>query len=353
MRVLLVIAVASFSYAQQDQYERARQMLIAGKAADAAKIYRELSRAQPDNADLLLNLTIAEYKAGDFRESADTAAAALKLKPDLLPARLFLGASYLELGSYAEAVEPLTLAVNGTPGDRNARLMLAEALLGAGRPAEAVERFRAAAEVLPDNPRVWAGLARAYEKTGDKELAQKAWSRLMALPPSVESHVRDAERNNAALRWRDASKEWREALNMAPNSGKLRLGLAWSEFRSRNYESAIATLAPMLPAFPSAEVQFLYGASLLNLQKPAEALPYIKAALKLDPKFLPARAAMGQALLQTGNPEQAIPLLKDALGIDQDGSTHFQLFRAYQLTHREDDAKQALADYRRIRASAH
>jgi predicted Zn-dependent protease len=321
MRVLLsLLLAASFSAAQDSESDRARQLLISGKAADAAKIYRDLSRAQPGNPDLLLNLSIAEYKAGNFQASADSAAAALKLAPDLLPARLFLGASYLELGSYAEAVDPLNSVVTRNPRDRNARLMLAEALLGAGRPADAIDHFRASTEALPENPRVWSGLARAYEAT---------------------------------LRWREASNQWKEALKLTPKDTKIRVGLAWAEFRSRDYESAIATLTPMLSSTPTAEVQFLYGASLLNLQKPTEALPYIETALTLDAKFLPARAAMGQALLQTGKADKAIPLLKDALSIDHDGSTHFQLFRAYQLTNREDEAKQALAAYQRLRASAH
>ena len=76
-----------------------------------------------------------------------------------------------------------------------------------------------------------------------------------------------------------------------------------------------------------------------------------RARLPRTPDLLPARAALGQALLQTGKAEEAIPLLEGAISADQDGSVHFQLFRAYQLTHRETEARQALADYQRFRAS--
>ena len=48
---------------------------------------------------------------------------------------------------------------------------------------------------------------------------------------------------------------------------------------------------------------------------------------------------------------EAIPLLEGAISVDQDGSVHFQLFRAYQLTHREADARRAFAEYQRFRAS--
>jgi predicted Zn-dependent protease len=112
----------------------------------------------------------------------------------------------------------------------------------------------------------------------------------------------------------------------------------------------MATLKPLLTS-ESADVQFLYGASLLNVQQPVEAIPYLRAAVARDARLLPARAALGQGLLQTGKAEEAIALLEGAVSVDRDGSIHFQLYRAYRLTHREAEARQALAAYQRLRAS--
>jgi predicted Zn-dependent protease len=128
------------------------------------------------------------------------------------------------------------------------------------------------------------------------------------------------------------------------------MGLGEALFRSRDYEAAMATLKPLLNS-SSAEAQFLYGASLLNLQQPVEAIPYLREAIARDARLPAARAALGQALLQTGKSGEAIPLLEGALSADEDGSTHFQLFRAYQLTHRDADARRALAEFQRFRAS--
>ena len=63
------------------------------------------------------------------------------------------------------------------------------------------------------------------------------------------------------------------------------------------------------------------------------------------------RPQWARALLQTGKAEQAIPLLEKSLAVDQDGSIHFQLFRAYQLTSRNAQAQQAHAEYERLRKS--
>jgi tetratricopeptide (TPR) repeat protein len=350
MRFTGLLLTACCLIAQTADYERARQLLTSGHPAEAAAIYRELSRAHPEDSDALLNLSIAEYKAGNFREAAASAAAALKLNPDLQPAHLFLGASYLELGEFTSAIDPLQRVVAANPGERNGRLMLGEALLGAGQMEAAAEHLNAAAELLPANSRVWYGLGRTYEALGRKNDAAKAWDRLTSLPPSLESHLHAAEVHNAQQRWREAAVESSEALKLAPRNQTVRIGLAWSLFRSRDYEGAIAALKPLLSS-EKADVQFLYGASLLNLQQPVEAIPYLRTAIARDAHLLSARAALGQALLQTGDPEKAIGLLADSISLDQDGSIHFQLFRAYQLTNRKAEAQRALADYQRLRAS--
>jgi predicted Zn-dependent protease len=128
------------------------------------------------------------------------------------------------------------------------------------------------------------------------------------------------------------------------------VGLAWSQFRSRDHEGALITLKPLLGG-EGAEMAFLYGASLVNLQRPAEAIVFLKDAIAKDPRMLPARAALGQALLQTGKAAEAIPLLREAVAGDEDGSVHFQLFRAYQITGRSAEAREALEGYQRLRAA--
>jgi tetratricopeptide (TPR) repeat protein len=352
MRAIALLLLVAYSVVAQDaEYTRARDLLAAGHASEAAAIYQELAQKDPDNPGLLLNLAIAEYKAARFPEAAASASAAIKLAPDLAPAHLFLGASLLELGEFSGAIDSLTRVVSANPRERNGQLMLAEALLGAHQAAEAIAHFELAAGMLPSNPRVWSGLGKAAEAAGHKELAQSAWKKLMELPPSLESHIHAAELNGAALRWREAAAEWSAALKFAPASHRVRTGLAWAQFRSRDYDAVMATLKPVQQETQVAEVEFLYGASLLNLQKPEAAIAYLKTALVRDPDFLPARAALGQALLQTGQVEDSIPLLKESLPVDQDGTTHFQLFRAYQLCGRSAEAKQAFAAYRRLRES--
>jgi len=430
--------------------EKARQLIAGGHPEQALPIYDQLVHAFPSNPDLLLNFAIAEFSAEHYRGAAEHALAALKLKPDLAPANLFLGASYLKLTEYSTAVDPLRKAVAAIPGDRNARLMLAEALAGSRQFQEALGPFQTAAELLPESPRVWyglgqtydalaevacrklqsefpdssywltiaadsylkqrrfgsafaayrealargplipgihAGLARVYRETGHAqwaaredtlehgiaplretasgpaalyavcrsypELARQSYDRLDFLPSSLEGHLHRAKVLDAEGQHREAALEWREALKLVPADHSLLLGLAQSLYDGRDYEAVLPVAAEVLKQnSDSALANFLSGASLVSLERPEAAVSYLEAAARHDPQLrAPSNAALGQALLSSGKPEQAVPYLKSAIAGDKDGSSVFQLFRAYQLLGNRALSAQALAEYQSFRKS--
>jgi tetratricopeptide (TPR) repeat protein len=331
-------------------------LVIAGKPEEAIPIYQGLVRALPNKPELLMDLCIAEFKAKRYKDAIQQAEAALKLQPDLPSASLFLGASYVELGKNAAAIQPLKKVLEAQPNERNARLMLAQALLGAQRYEEAAEQFRKLSEVIPDSPKVWFGLGESYdrlvqsapsEREQYRELARQSYDRLAQLPRSREAYIHTAELRAESGEWVDAAKQWREALKLAPDDGRIRTGLVWALYRSRDYEAALELIDSMQKDNgDSAELNFLSGACWLNLQQPEKSIPYLEKAIEADRHLLPAHAGLGQALLQTGKAKEAIPHLQAGLSIDEDGSGHFQLFRAYEITGETEAAKQALSDYK-------
>jgi len=334
---------------------RARDLVIAGKPEQAAAIYQELVRKFPTNPELRVDLCVAQYKAGRYQASAEAAKEALKLRPELPAANLFLGASYLQLGEFESAIPPLQKALQQQPADRNARLALAESLSGARRYDEAVEQFQKLSEIIPNSPTVWYGLGQCYEKLSERadapsehyrELAQQAYNRLEYLPGSPESYIHAAEVREKSSEWVEAAKQWREALALAPHDNRARAGLAWALYRARDYAPALELIQEMRKdGLDSAVLNFLTGGCWLNLQQPEKSVPYLEKAIAADSGFLPAKAALGQALLQTGKASEAIPLLRAALSVDEDGTVHFQLYRAYATAGEAEAAKQALMDY--------
>ena len=475
MKPVLLLLAASVLWAQPEdtaaKSKRARELVVAGKVEEAIPIYQGLLREHPDDAAILVSLSITEFKAKRYRDAATHAAAALGLQPDSLAANLFLGSSYEELGEHSLALPPLEKVLAAQPQERNARLMLAEALLNLERYEEAAAQFQKASELAPENSKVWYGLGRAfdalsenafrqlenagpesqywhalvadqylrqrrygnaftqyrlalevhdtlrgvhaglatvYERTGHPawagietqrelqtgpdcnkeglpcdfaerrfreiiqfarpattpetlywvykayaEMAHRAYAHLSQLPPSLEAHLHSAKTSDDQGLPREAAAEWREALQLQPGDRRIETALAWSLFRAHEFSSALPILVELLQkGSDSRELNFLCGATLVNLDEPEKAIPPLEAAIRLDDKFLPAHAALGRALLQTGKPERAIPHLQTALSGDEDATVHFELLRAYQLAGQPERAAQAKIEYQKALRAA-
>lgn len=344
--LLLVPRCPAQSSGVNEQLRQAGSLVAAGKLEEAIRIYSELVRRMPARASLRVNLAIAQYRAGLYQDAADSALRAVQLDPELAPGHLFLGASLLALDQPGPAAESLARALAANPSDRNGRMMLAEAKLALGAFVEASRHFEALSTGLAGNPRVWYGLAKSYQGLGKAGLAAAAAEKLRALPASVQSHQFAAEdldrRGTHAL----AAREWREAVQLAPDDPRIKTKLVWSLYRARDYEAALPLIEELRKRTPeSAELNFLHGATLLNQGLPREAIPYLETAVRLRPGLLPNRAALGQALLQSGQVQRAIPHLEAALAADEDGSSYYQLARAYRAAGMREQAQKALEGY--------
>jgi predicted Zn-dependent protease len=116
----------------------------------------------PNEAGLLMNLGMALAMGGNEAEAVKPLERAVALKPELIPAQLFLGSSYLALDRAADAIAPLQRVIASRAGDIESRRMIAQAYVETGRPADAVPHLRAVTEVSPRAPAGWYALGHAY-----------------------------------------------------------------------------------------------------------------------------------------------------------------------------------------------
>jgi predicted Zn-dependent protease len=154
------------------QSQRGKELMAAGRYAEAVPVYRDLVAALPGNPGLLLNLGMALHLSGADEEAITPLAAAVELQPALLPASLFLGASNLRLGRVAAAIAPLQKVVRLDPSHREARSMLAEALVATEDYAAAEPHLRRLARSAPADPAAWFNLGNAYEELAGQAAAE-------------------------------------------------------------------------------------------------------------------------------------------------------------------------------------
>jgi tetratricopeptide (TPR) repeat protein len=171
---LLVVALAPQS---EDLVRRSQAAVAAmqkGSFDEAARMYQELVRAVPGDAGLLMNLGMALAMGGREAEAIGPLERAIKLKPALVPAQLFLGSSYLALGEAGKAVPPLKRAVAAEPSNLEYRRLLARAYVETDRPLDAVGELRAITDLSPKLPAAWYALFHGYNDVAQEAIASFA-----------------------------------------------------------------------------------------------------------------------------------------------------------------------------------
>jgi tetratricopeptide (TPR) repeat protein len=206
--------------------------------------------------------------------------------------------------------------------------------------------LQAATVALSDNA---SAEALFWQAKAANELALQAFFRLGQLPPSVEVHQLKAEIARNRNQHLESVKEWRAALELAPGNPRLKHELTVSLFLAQNYADALREAEALLDRNArSPELNFIAGTSLLRLEQPEKSIPYLRAALAADPKLTAAEASLGLALSRLDRNAEAVSHLEKALDLDDDGSLHYQLARAYQAAGDVEKARVAMAQYQDI-----
>jgi tetratricopeptide (TPR) repeat protein len=189
----------------------------------------------------------------------------------------------------------------------------------------------------------WA--TRAYN-----QLAIEAFDRLGQLPDSVEIHALKAQILHGHSQDAEAAAEWRAALALAPGDARLENELATALFLAHRYDEVMPLLQKLLVQRSDApDLNFMMGESLWRIQQPEKAVPYLMSALKNEPNLLPAHAALGMVDALLNKNAEAVPHLEKAISLDDDGSLHYSLARAYQAAGNSEQAKKMMQESQQIR----
>lgn len=310
-----------------------------GKAYEAlaTQTFSRLSKNAPQSPYMAVLLADSRLQRQQYRSAFFFYRQAQKQLPDLPAIHAGLARVYESTGhpDWAAAERKLE------PAATNCRGLTAECRFLSGDLLSATKAGRAlsasSAELF------WA--TKAYN-----QLAIVAFDHLGQMPDSVEIHELKAEILRGHGQDEQAAGEWRAALALAPDDPHLETGLATSLVLAHHYDEAMPLLQKLLARQATApDLNFMMGESLWRTQQPQKALPYLTAALKVDPELLPAQAALGMAYAMLNQNAEAIPHLEKAIRLDDDGSLHYSLARACQAAGETEEAKKAMQEYLQIK----
>jgi len=180
---------------------------------------------------------------------------------------------------------------------------------------DAVHWLRVALSTDSANVDVLYSLGRCLYTQNHFDQAQLAFERVLALHPV---HLKAEENLGLTL---DAENQPQKA------EAALRLAAKWAEERDLH------------DPWPYLDL----GTFLLDQQRAAESLPFLKRAAGLAPDLAAAREKLGHALVETGDAKAGVVELEAAARLDpKNPRVHFELGQAYRST---GDAMKAQAEF--------
>jgi tetratricopeptide (TPR) repeat protein len=181
------------------------------------------------------------------------------------------------------------------------------------------------------------------------ELGAEAFDRLGKLPESIQIHAFRAQALRGHNRNLEAVAEWQAALKLAPEDAKVKRELAAAVFDAQDYPAAVPLLDEALRLEPHApDLNYMLGASLWHMEQAEKGLPYLESASQAGGAGAVADGVIGLVLVSMNRNAEAIPHLKKALALDDDGSLHYSLARAYQAAGKSQLAAEAMRQYQEI-----
>lgn len=279
-----------------------------GNYATARDIAKGLLGQAPNHVPSLVVAGVSEYALRSYSEAARYLRAAAERSGLPVPTVAILSAALLHSDQWELAFNVATAGLKSAPRDRNLHIVAGEAALQLDRPAEAVSHFTEAVRALPKNATLRTRLGVSLTAAGQFDHAATEFELAGRLDPKSN---RAAIAQVMALIRKGDFRRAEFALQKIS-------GTDAASPLVRNLEAAVAlgnkdpaTARAKLRAALALDPGFLPSTlNLMNLdigeKNFASASAHLEAALSRDPKNLPALLARADLAVRAGEPAAAV-----------------------------------------------
>lgn len=299
------------------QFEAGLLMARHGDFLSAERHFLKAKPKYPKPDVAAYNLALAQYSAGKLQECSATLEEARKSGVRTADVLNLLGQSYAELGKSDSAAGVLKEALRRYPRDERNYVSLTRILIEEDSTVEALELIERGLKEIPNSAAL---------------LVQHGY-----LLMTVGRH-------------KEAEKDYRQVLSMAPQNHTATMGLAFVLILSQRQDMAVSLLEEAIKAARSdyfghyllAEIYIRQGLDDLAQQ-------HLLKAESLQPRFAAVRSHLGKIYLKQGKVSAAIEELETATRLDpSDTTAYYQLSIGYRKAGQPSKAQRALAEVRRL-----
>jgi len=329
------------------------EAMTASNFSGAVTAYTTVTKEMPEFAEGYFNLGLALEQEGQLDEARAALEKALRLKPSLRGANLFLGIINYRENHFKQATDNLLRETRLDPHSAKAFMWLGLCYLALSDPQGAIAPLDKAYALDPSDADILYHRGRAYFL-----VANASYAAMFKLNyDSVRVHQVLAEAYAQAYRNQEAIFEFDVAVKMAPHQPGLHEELADQYWVVGQLDKAADNYREELQIDPYADSSMYKLGSLLVLnQNPAEGVKLLRDALRADPSLNDAHYYLASGLMSLGQDQDAIHEFE--LSIDADPannramSAYYKLAQLYRKLHDTPKAQTAMDNFLRMKAQS-
>lgn len=348
--VLIASAASSRAMLQGESRADARDEAIAleraGRAAEAEAAWSALAKEHPSNAEPLAHMGLLEARQEHYAKAIAFYRKALVLDPKMAGLRMNLGLALFKDGDYKEAIQifdPMLKAQAPASAEADRlSVLIGMSHYGLGQYAQAVPYLKEAASHDAQNLALRLTLAHSCLLSNQYQCVLDAYHEIVAL--NAESAEADMLVGEALDEMKDSTgaiREFRAAVQANPKEPNAHFGLGYLLWTLKEFDEAAKEFQAELDNDPDHVQAMVYLAdSKIQLDQMQAAEPLLMKALKLNPASSMGHLDLGIVYSEAARNGEALRELHSATRLAPDDVTaHFKLGLLYRSMGKVAEAK--------------
>jgi predicted Zn-dependent protease len=337
---------------------QAQQAMAAGRFDAAEAAFFELTKLEPNVAELYANLGAVYFQQGKLDAAIEALRHALRLKPSLARVKTVLAICLAESGRSAEALPGLEAGFRSSAEPqvkRQCGLELLRTYTALHRDADAVETSLALNKAYPDDSEILYQTGRIYGNftylTMEK-LRDKAPNSVWMLQAKAEAQESEKQYDLSLTSFESVLRLEPQRPGVHYRMGRVYLARFEQLHDSKDRDQAADQFRAELAidpgngnaAYELAQIQRELG----NVER---ARQQFESLVERRPEFEQARVGLAGILIESQRPGEAATQLKRAIELDpNDEVAWYRLARALRMNGDQEGQKKALAEFQRLHA---
>ena len=288
-----------------------------GKLAEAARIFEEVLRQQPNNFAALHLLGVIAAQTRRTERAVELLRKAIGVNAKVAAAHSNLGIALRNLKRLDEALASYDKAIALKPDYAEAYSSRGTALHDLKRPEEALASYNKAISLKPDYAEAHNNRANTLLDLKRPEEALASYDRAIALKPGyAEAHNNRGSALHGLKRPEEALASYDKAIALKPDYAEAygNRAIVLHELKCR--DKALASYDKAIALKPDyAEAYSNRGNALQELKRPGEALASCDQAIALKPDYAEAYCNRGTALHDLKRPKDALASYDKAIAL--------------------------------------